>query len=86
MDALRARFKAEMKGAPQSEWNTPENSARWQKMYQAMRDSPEYKKQMGEYERLENELLRYVKRSEKGRGLARDPAVSHGYVWLFRQK
>jgi hypothetical protein len=86
MEALRAKYKAEMKGVPQSEWNTPENSAKWQKMYQAMRDSPSYKQHMEDYERTQKDIIRYVKPVAQGQGLAGDPAASHGYVWLFRRK
>ena len=44
MEALRAKFKEDMKGVPQSDWNTPENSAKWQAAYKAMQESPAYKK------------------------------------------
>ncbi len=86
MEALRARFKADMKGIPLSEWNTPENSAKWQAAYLAMKDAPAYKKQMDESERLQKEILGYVDRSAAGKRLGGDPAVAHGYVWLFRRK
>lgn len=86
MQDLRARFKVEMKGVPESDWNTPENSAKWQKAYMAMQDAPEYKKNMDEYERLEKECLEYIDRSIAGKHLGADPAVAHGYVWLFRRK
>jgi hypothetical protein len=86
MDSLRAKFKDSMKGAPQSEWNTPENSAKWQAMYNAMRDSQEYKQHMAEYERLQKEGIDYVEQGLAGRRLGSDPAVAHGYVWLFRRK
>jgi hypothetical protein len=86
MEALRAKFKEDMKGVPQSDWNTPENSAKWLAAYKAMSDSPAFKKHMAECERLEKELQVYVDRTAKGRRPRNDPAVAHGYVWLFRRK
>jgi hypothetical protein len=83
MDALRARYKELMKGVPQSDWNTPENSAKWQKMYQEVRDSPDYKARTAEYERAQNQLQKYVEKDAKRQG---SPEVPHGYVWLFRRK
>lgn len=83
MDALRERYFQMMKDVPKAQWHTPENSAKWQKMYQEMRDSPSYKKQMGEYERLEKELKKYVEGEARG---GRGPDVPHGYVWLFQRK
>jgi hypothetical protein len=86
MEALRAKFKEDMKGIPMSDWNTPENSAKWQAAYKAMRDSSEYKERSAEYDKLEKEILKYVDRDAKGNHLGADPAVSHGYVWLYRRK
>jgi hypothetical protein len=86
MDALRAKFKADMNGVPESEWNTPENSAKWQAAYKAMTDSPSYKKLRAEYDRLRKESLEFVDRSPTGNGIGNDPAVAHGYVWLFRRR
>jgi hypothetical protein len=86
MEAVRARFKTAMKGVSPSDWNTPENSKKWQDMYTAMRESPAYKSHMQEYERLEKEMVGYIDRSVEGRKLGGDPAVSHGYVWVFRRK
>jgi hypothetical protein len=86
MDDLRAKFKAAMKGVPQSDWNTPENSAKWQKMYQSLRESPAYKQHTEEYERLQKEILNYVSPPANGQSLAGDPAACHGYVWLFQRK
>jgi len=83
VDALRERWKAMMKDVPKSEWNTPENNAKWQKMYQEMRASPEYKRHNDEYERLQKDLLKYVDTGESKRNT---PDVPHGYVWLFRRK
>jgi hypothetical protein len=77
MDKLRGRWDTMMKGVPKSEWNTPENSAKWQKMYMEMRSSPEYKQYMAERERLQKELQKY---------LVGDPGTPHGHVWLFRRK
>jgi hypothetical protein len=83
MDKLRERWKVMMKDVPKSEWNTPENSAKWQKMYMEMRASPEYTKHMAGYERLKKEMRQYVDaKSARGEG----PDVPHGYVWLFRRK
>lgn len=86
MEALRAKFKADMKGVPQSEWNTPENSAKWQAAYQAMKDSPDHRRRTADYERLQQEGLDYVDPSVAGKRLGNDPAVAHGYVWLFRRR
>jgi hypothetical protein len=83
MDALRARWNMMMKDVPKSEWHTPENSARWQKMYQEMRESPIYKKQMAEYEQARQDLKKFVDAASTG---ADAPAVAHGYIWLFRRK
>ncbi len=86
MDELRAKFAAEMKGIPQSQWNTPENSAKWQAAYKVMGESPSYKERTAEYERLQLEGLDYIDRNATGKRLGKDPAVAHGYVWLFRRK
>ena len=51
-----------------------------------MKDSPAYKRHMAEYERLQKECLDYIDRSAAGQRLGSDPAVAHGYVWLFRRK
>ena len=75
-----------MKGVPQSEWNTPENSAKWQAAYTAMKESPAYSKHWAEYERWQKEILDYVDKAAAGKRLGNDPAVAHGYVWLFRRK
>jgi len=83
MEALRARWDTMMKSVPKTEWNTKENSAKWQKMYQEMRDAPAYKKQRAEYEKLEKELQNYVEGNAQRPG---SPDVAHGFVWLFRRK
>jgi hypothetical protein len=84
MDAIQKQYREMMKGVPQSDWHTPENSKKWQDLYQGMRNSAEYKKYQAEYERLQKEQQKYV---EGGQGrLGEDPAVPHGYVWLFRRK
>jgi hypothetical protein len=83
MDALRGRWDKLMKDVPKSDWNTPENSAKWQKMYKEMRESPTYKDQYAEYERLQKELQKYVMSDQSARP---GPDVAHGYVWLFRRK
>jgi hypothetical protein len=83
MEALRERWKTQMKDVPKSEWNTKENMAKWQKMYEGMRNSAEYKKHMADYEALQKEMLKYV----KGPASRPDnPDTPHGYVWLFRRK
>ena len=69
--------------ASKSDRNTPENSAKWQKMYEEMREAPEYKKTMTEYEQAKKGLKRYVEAESSG---VDAPAVAHGYVWLFRRK
>jgi hypothetical protein len=84
MEALQKQYAEELKGVPRSEWNTPANSENWQKMYQAMRESPTYKAFSERYERAEQALPRFVERPEKNRGGG--PDVSHGYVWLLRRK
>jgi hypothetical protein len=86
MDDLRARFKKLMKGVPSSEWNTPENTAKWTKMYRELQESPPYKKHMAEYERLQRDLLKYVDRTRTSRIDRPDPDVPHGFVWFFRRK
>jgi hypothetical protein len=83
MDALRERWKEAMKGVPKSDWNTKENSAKWQKMYKEMSESPARKKQMAEYEQTKEDLKKYVDAATSG---ADQPAAAHGYVWLFRRK
>jgi hypothetical protein len=87
MNSLRERYKnVIMKGIPQSDWNSPENSAKWQAAYKALSDSPEHKRNMDEFERLQKQGLKYVERTAKGKRLGNDPAIAHGYVWLFRRK
>jgi len=82
MDDLRKRWNSEMKDVPKSDWNTPENSAKWQKMYEEMKASPTYKKCNDDYKQLKKDLLKYVDSD----GARQDgPEVPHGYVWLFRQ-
>ena len=60
MDDLRKRWNELMKDVPKSDWNTPENSEKWQKMYQEMGDAPTYKKYQDESAKLEKRLLKYV--------------------------
>jgi FG-GAP-like repeat len=88
MDQLRDGFKKAMVGVPKSEWNMPENSAKWQKMYQGMKESAAYKKVNEEYEGLEKEIQAFVDKgaASQGKSLGADPSVAHGYVWLFRRK
>jgi hypothetical protein len=83
MEELRAKYSKAMRGVPKSEWNTEENMAKWQKMYQDMRGSPTYKKCDEEYKRLDKALRAFV---EKGDAQRDDPAVPHGYVWFYRRK
>jgi hypothetical protein len=83
VQALRASFAKLMKNVPKSDWYTPENSARWQKMYQEMRASPAYKQHMAEYEQLQKDIEQFV---DAGPRVPGGPAVAHGYVWLFRRK
>jgi hypothetical protein len=83
MEQLRENYTKIMHGVPKSDWHTEANMAKWQKMYQEMKESPAYKKQLNEYERLEKELKTFV---EKGDSQRNDPAVPHGYVWLYRRK
>ena len=76
-----------MKGAPQSEWNTPENSKRWQGMYEAMKESASYKKHRSDYEEAQKAIAPFLEKPAECSGsLRNDPAVPHGYVWLFRRK
>jgi hypothetical protein len=88
MDRLRDDFKKSMAGVPKSDWNTPENNAKWQKMYQSMKESAAYKKVNEEYERTEKEIQAFVDKgaASQGKSLGGDPSVAHGYVWLFRRK
>jgi FG-GAP-like repeat len=87
MDSLRDHFKKSMNGAPPSEWNTPENSKKWQAMYQEMRQSKAYKEHQTRYEETQKALLPFLEKPAKGSGsLRNDPAVPHGFVWLFRRK
>jgi hypothetical protein len=83
MDQLREQFKEAMREVPKSDWNTKENSAKWQKMYQDMREAPDFKRLNGDFERARKEMQRFVDKGKSQRG---DPDVPHGYVWLFRQK
>ncbi len=83
MDKLRERWKIVMKDVPQSDWSTPENSAKWQKMYQEMRDSQTYKQLNSEHEQIQKDLQQHVEDNATDRG---SPDVPHGYVWLFRRK
>jgi hypothetical protein len=80
MDKLREQFKKAMKGVPRTDWNTPENMARWQKMYEGSRESTAYKKQNEIYQRCEKELEAFVVKDQHGR-----TEMSHGYVWLFHK-
>jgi hypothetical protein len=86
LEATRAKYKEAMKGIPQSEWNTPENAAKWQAAYKAMSESPDYERASAEHDRQQKELLGYVDRTVAGRRLGDDPAVAHGHVWLFRRR
>jgi hypothetical protein len=83
MDALQERWKTLMKVVPKSEWYNRENSARWQKMYREMRESPAQKKLMAEYDQTRKDLEKYVDAGSTG---VDAPAVAHGYVWLYRRK
>ena len=82
MEDVRERYKKSMAGVPKSDWNTKENQEKWQKMYKAMQEAPEYKKLREEYERLEKEQQRFVDKDAR-RGT---PDRPHGYVWLVRRK
>lgn len=83
MEELQERWKKLMKDVPKSEWNTPANMAKWTKMYQENRESPEHKRLTAESQGLEKELQKYVEAKGERQGSA---DVPHGYVWLFRQK
>jgi hypothetical protein len=84
MEALQTRYEKMMKDVPKSDWYTPENMAKWQKMYREMHDSPAYKEKMAEYERLQKDVRKYVVARDATPGGG--PEVPHGYVWLFRRK
>jgi hypothetical protein len=87
MESLRARFKQAMNGVPESDWKTPENSKKWKDMYQSMRQSAPYKKHQEAYEDAQKSLAQFLEKPAKDSGALRnDPAVPHGYVWLFRRK
>jgi hypothetical protein len=83
MDALQKRWDKMMKDVPKADWYTKENMAKWQTMYQEMRNSAEYKKQNAEYEGLQKELQQFVIAGNQPHS---GPDVPHGYVWLFRRK
>jgi hypothetical protein len=83
MDALRNQFKQAMRGVPRSDWNTPENTAKWRAMYQEMMKEPAYKKLRESYDRSQKELRAFVDKGGSERG---DAGVPHGYVWLFLRK
>jgi hypothetical protein len=83
MEVLQERWTKLRKDVPKSEWNTPENMAKWQKMYMENRESPEYKRLTAESQRLEKDMQKYVEVKGERQGSA---DVPHGYVWLFRQK
>jgi hypothetical protein len=81
-DSLQDRYKAAMQGIPKSEWNTPENLAKWRAMYKEMSESPDYKKSLKDHEDLRKELTKYTEGKKSHNG----PDAAHGYVWLFRRK
>lgn len=83
MQRTQDKYREMMKGIPQSDWHTPENSAKWSKLYQEMRSSPEFKKYQEESDRLGQQMLKFVDRSLVKQG---GPDVPHGFVWLFRRK
>jgi hypothetical protein len=80
MEGLRANYAKAMGGVPKSEWNTEANMAKWQKMYQEMKEAPAYKKFFEDYQRLQKELLVFVEKGDDRQGRAGVPAVPHGYV------
>jgi hypothetical protein len=82
MKALHARWDTLMKDVPKADWHTKENSARWQKMYQEVRQSKEYQQHNAEYEKANKDMKQYVDVGPR----AYDAATPHGYVWLFRRK
>ena len=86
LDAVRARYKEDMKGVPLSQWRTPENSAKWQAAYQSMNDSPAYKQRSDEYDQMQKQMQPFIDTKAAGKHLGGDPAASHGYVWLFLRK
>lgn len=86
MEDLRAQFAKAMTGVPPSDWHTPENNARWQKMYKQMRESPEYDRLYKAYESANKDLEKFVERPPAGASIGNDPSTAHGYVWLFRRK
>ena len=57
MKRLPPKFEEDLKDVPQTHWHTPENSAKWQATYKAMRESPDYKRHMEEYQRPQKEWL-----------------------------
>jgi hypothetical protein len=83
MDGLRAKWKTVMKDVPQSEWETPENSAKWQAMYKEMTTSAAYKDLQKQDEKVEKELAAFV---VPGKSAFGDASIVHGHVWLFRRK
>ncbi len=82
MEQLQKRYGEMMKGVPKSDWHTAANMEKWQKLYQAERESPASKKRMAEYESLQKDAQQFTEPAP-GR---KDPDTPHGYVWLFRRK
>jgi len=84
MEALTKQYAELMKGVPKSDWNTPENMKKWEKMYEEMKDSSAYNAKREAYEAVQRALPKFVDRPKETRGSG--PDVPHGYVWLFLQK
>jgi hypothetical protein len=80
---FREDFKKAMNGVPKSDWETPENQAKFQAMYKELKQSPAHKKLQADYERLEDGLKAFVENQGSRGG---DADVPHGYVWCFRRK
>lgn len=78
-DKLREDFAKRMKGIPKSEWGTPENEAKWSRMYKEMQNSRSHKATRAELKRLGKEIQKYLKPTDS----PNQPDRPSGYVWLF---
>jgi len=86
MQKTQERFAEMMKGVPENEWYTGKNGEKWQKLYQEMKDLPEYKAAREEQEQLGRSMRKYVEPSQTREFFPGSPETPHGYVWLFRRK
>jgi hypothetical protein len=81
--ALLGRWSEILKGVPKSERSSKENNVRYRTMYEERNGSPAYKQLVKEFVRARDELKQYLDADSWEPG---KPAVTRGYVWLYRQK